>query len=175
MGLTTTVPDQKSLAKKAGTAPNGNVKRDIIGGLETDWDAPCRAKMQKIPWCTSAILACSFHSFAFPLFPLPVYYTPALICSTLGAHERAKTKHAGARAPISLYLFRSLILLQGSVLINAHRRCPASDTPTAQELQGPRHAHRYYNLASPSLALCGSAFLHRWSAGSPPTTRTFSQ
>jgi hypothetical protein len=50
MGLMTTVPDQKGLAKKAQQQGEAVVKKDVIGGLETDWDAPCRAKMQKIPW-----------------------------------------------------------------------------------------------------------------------------
>lgn len=51
MGLMTTVPDQKGLAKKAQQQQGeAVVKKDVIGGLETDWDAPCRAKMQKIPW-----------------------------------------------------------------------------------------------------------------------------
>jgi hypothetical protein len=47
----TTLPDQKGQARKA-QQPQGEavVKKDIVGGLETDWDAPCRAKMQKIPW-----------------------------------------------------------------------------------------------------------------------------
>lgn len=45
MGLLSTRPDQAKPKPKPT-----NDKKHIVDGLEVEWDAPCRSKVQKIPW-----------------------------------------------------------------------------------------------------------------------------